>query len=138
MLAYGQFPRLDSKKWRIEIMSRYARFVPIDVAAVATATALLCVVLSVTTPAGARGGGSNPPWFPSLMAFEHYDSGRTKLFEQAHFTGSAHRAARVRVMLSCHPLSLASFPGNICVAFPAPPAPHPPPHTGFYGGEGSQ
>src|SRR5260370_29597906 len=33
-------------------------------------------------------GGSNPPWFPSLMAFEHYDSGRTKLFEQAHFTGS--------------------------------------------------
>src|SRR5260370_7744792 len=33
-------------------------------------------------------GGSNPPWFPSLMAFEHYDSGRTKLFEQPHFTGS--------------------------------------------------
>lgn len=32
--------------------------------------------------------GANPPWFPSLMAFEHYDSGRTKLFEQAHFTGS--------------------------------------------------
>lgn len=32
--------------------------------------------------------GANPPWFPSLMAFEHYDSGRTKLFEQARFTGS--------------------------------------------------
>jgi hypothetical protein len=32
--------------------------------------------------------GSNPPWFPSLMAFEHYDSGRTKVFEQAHFAGS--------------------------------------------------
>jgi hypothetical protein len=32
--------------------------------------------------------GSNPPWFPSLMAYEHYDSGRTKLFEQSHFAGS--------------------------------------------------
>jgi hypothetical protein len=53
-------------------------------AAIVTATA---VVLLTTTPAGAQ-GGSNPPWFPSLMAFEHYDSGRTKLFEHAHFTGS--------------------------------------------------
>ncbi|HEX8893796.1 MAG TPA: hypothetical protein VF783_10755 [Terriglobales bacterium] len=31
---------------------------------------------------------SNPPWYPSLMAFEHYDSARTHLFEQAHFGGS--------------------------------------------------
>jgi hypothetical protein len=30
----------------------------------------------------------NPPWFPSLMAFEHYDSVRTHLFEQARFGGS--------------------------------------------------
>lgn len=33
-------------------------------------------------------GHSNPPWYPSLMAFEHYDSGRTHLFEQARFGGS--------------------------------------------------
>jgi hypothetical protein len=45
-------------------------------------------------------GGSNPPWFPSLMAFEHYDSGRTKLFEQAHFTGSFTRANAVDVRVS--------------------------------------
>jgi len=32
--------------------------------------------------------GSNPPWFPSVMAFEHYDSGRTKLFPEANFNGS--------------------------------------------------
>ena len=30
----------------------------------------------------------NPPWFPSLMASEHYDSGRTHLFEHARFGGS--------------------------------------------------
>jgi hypothetical protein len=34
------------------------------------------------------GQDSNPPWFPSLMAFEHYDSARTHLFEQARFGGS--------------------------------------------------
>src|SRR5206468_10705353 len=42
---------------------------------------------AMATPADIQ-GGSNPPWFPSLMAFEHYDSCRTKLFEQAHFTCS--------------------------------------------------
>jgi hypothetical protein len=81
-------------------MSKHTRFTRIRLAAVATATALLCVALSVTTPAGAQGGGSNPPWFPSLMAFEHYDSGRTKLFEQAHFTGSFIQDNAVDVRIS--------------------------------------
>lgn len=55
----------------------------------------LLIVLSLALTAASGGAsvmkaqtGANPPWFPSLMAFEHYDSGRTKLFEQAHFTGS--------------------------------------------------
>jgi hypothetical protein len=30
----------------------------------------------------------NPPWFPSLMAFEHYDCARTHLFPDAKFGGS--------------------------------------------------
>ncbi len=30
----------------------------------------------------------NAPWYPSLMAFEHYDSGRTHVFDQAYFGGS--------------------------------------------------
>ncbi|MFL6246754.1 MAG: hypothetical protein ACJ74H_12060 [Thermoanaerobaculia bacterium] len=30
----------------------------------------------------------NAPWFPSLMAFEHYDSGRSHLFPLAEFGGS--------------------------------------------------
>jgi hypothetical protein len=31
---------------------------------------------------------SNPPWYPSLQAFEHYDSGRSHVFSQAEFLGS--------------------------------------------------
>ncbi|MGH9437701.1 MAG: twin-arginine translocation signal domain-containing protein [Terriglobia bacterium] len=54
---------------------------------------------ATTLPASAL-GGSNPPWFPSLMAFEHYDSGRTKLFERAHFTGSFTRPNAVDVRIS--------------------------------------
>jgi hypothetical protein len=37
---------------------------------------------------GMLGGGGNPPWFPSLMAFEHYDSARSHLFPEADFGGS--------------------------------------------------
>ena len=43
---------------------------------------------------------SNPPWFRSLMAFEHFDSGRTKLFEKAHFLGSFVRENTVAVRRS--------------------------------------
>jgi hypothetical protein len=39
--------------------------------------------------------GANPPWFPSLMAFEHYDSGRSHLFPEAVFNGSYENRNRV-------------------------------------------
>jgi len=68
-------------------MTKHTRFTRIVMAALATAAAVLCVALSLPTRAGAQ-GSSNLPWFPSLAAFEHYDSGRTKLFEHADFTGS--------------------------------------------------
>jgi hypothetical protein len=63
---------------------------------------LLAVFFSLSGLALAGGntvGGSNPPWFPSLMAFEHYDSGRTKLFTKAKFKGSfeGDNAVEVRV-----------------------------------------
>ncbi len=44
--------------------------------------------------------GSNPPWFPSLMAFEHYDSGRTHLFDQVNFHGSFAGDNMVNVRIS--------------------------------------
>lgn len=37
----------------------------------------------------------NPPWFPSLMAFEHYDSGRSHLFPEAVFSGSHEGGNRI-------------------------------------------
>ena len=37
----------------------------------------------------------NPPWFPSLMAFEHYDCERTHLFPDAEFGGSFTSSNRV-------------------------------------------
>jgi hypothetical protein len=37
----------------------------------------------------------NPPWFPSLMAYEHYDSGRSHLFPEAEFGGSFDGSNRV-------------------------------------------
>src|SRR6516164_1631604 len=81
------------QKQRGETMPKHTRLTRSVTAAIATATAVVCVALStpnlssLPAPAGAQ-GGSNPPWFPSLMAFEHYDSARTKLFAHAHFTGS--------------------------------------------------
>ena len=32
--------------------------------------------------------GANPPWYPTIAAFEVHDSGRTHLYDCAHFTGS--------------------------------------------------
>jgi hypothetical protein len=34
---------------------------------------------------------ANAPWYPSLQAFEHYDSARSHVFSQAQFRGSFHR-----------------------------------------------
>jgi hypothetical protein len=67
------------------------------------------VVLSVTAAVASAGSGSasrsagsvrNPPWFPSLMASENYDSARTKLFQQAQFNGSFVRSNVVKVRIS--------------------------------------
>lgn len=43
---------------------------------------------------------SNSPWYPSLAAFEHYDSARTKLFPDAYFGGSFGRPNRVQLRRS--------------------------------------
>jgi len=70
---------------------------------------LVVALLSVTAGIASAGSGSasrsarsarNPPWFPSLMASEHYDSARTKVFAQAQFTGSFVRANVVKARTS--------------------------------------
>ena len=48
---------------------------------------MIAAVCAVAATAFA-GEDSNPPWYPSLQAFEHYDSGRSHVFSQAQFRGS--------------------------------------------------
>ncbi len=42
----------------------------------------------------------NAPWYPSLAAFEHHDSGRTHLFPTARFGGSFSGRNKVTVTAS--------------------------------------
>lgn len=55
----------------------------------------LALIASNTNSFAADSG--NPPWYPSLMAFEHYDMQRTHLFEQAKFNGSFDAANTVEM-----------------------------------------
>src|SRR5215510_6650432 len=50
----------------------------------------LIAALSLIATSAFAGEDSNPPWYPSLQAFEHYDSGRSHVFSQAQFLGSFH------------------------------------------------
>src|SRR5215831_2862709 len=56
-----------------------------------------------------NGNGNNPPWYPSLMASEAYDSGRTRLFEQANFSGSFDRTNVVDVLTSPEDVYLTPY-----------------------------
>src|ERR1043166_7274954 len=70
---------ISRKKFKKTIMKT-------EVNLIRLASSMTAALSLITTNAFA--GQSNPPWFPSLMGFEHYDSGRTHLFEQARFGGS--------------------------------------------------
>jgi hypothetical protein len=66
----------------------------------------LIAALSLIATSAFAGEDSNPPWFPSLQAFEHYDSGRSHVFSQAEFRGSFHRpntVAEVRSAEGAYP-----------------------------------
>lgn len=42
----------------------------------------------------------NPPWYPSLAAFEHYNSGRSHVFPKAKFGGSFSQKNQVNIFAS--------------------------------------
>lgn len=48
---------------------------------------------------------NNPPWFPSLSAFEHYNSGRSHVFPEARFGGSfkGHNHVDIRNSTAIYP-----------------------------------
>ncbi|MBS1877928.1 MAG: hypothetical protein JST31_00290 [Actinobacteria bacterium] len=65
-------------------------------------TAGLCAQAQ-TAPASAsaaRVPTDNPPWYPSLQAFEHYDSARSHVFSEATFDGSLTGPNRVDLQRS--------------------------------------
>jgi hypothetical protein len=53
-----------------------------------------------TGPTGAEPASANAPWYSSLQAFEHYDSGRSHVFPKARFGGSFSRSNRVTLVRS--------------------------------------
>src|SRR5262249_27222590 len=59
------------------------------VMAVALSARAQSSVLATSAAAGVHAvPTNNPPWYPSLQAFEHYNSGRSHVFSQATFGGS--------------------------------------------------
>src|SRR5262245_47890143 len=57
-------------------------------ASTSTGTAPTTAVATTATPSQGVGASANAPWYPSLQAFEHYDSARSHVFSQATFNGS--------------------------------------------------
>jgi hypothetical protein len=58
---------------------------------------------AASTPTGsaaAAPSSANAPWYPSLEAFEHYNSGRSHVFALASFGGSLHGPNRVALVRS--------------------------------------
>ena len=57
-------------------------------------------VILVVAAAAFEGQDNNAPWYPSLQAFEHYNSGRSHVFSQAEFGGSLDGRNKVAVVSS--------------------------------------
>src|SRR5215213_7020944 len=64
--------------------------------------------LTMTATVALAGQLGNPPWYPSLQAFEHYDSGRSHVFAKATFGGSFNRPNRVYLV----PSNKAAYPSG--------------------------
>lgn len=53
-----------------------------------------------TTSGTPQSASNNPPWYPSLQAFEHYNSARSHVFSQAKFGGSLTKPNTVKLTRS--------------------------------------
>ena len=60
----------------------------------------IIVVFSLSAALASAVPDHNPPWYPSLEAFEHYDSGRSHVFSSARFGGSFNGSNRVDIVRS--------------------------------------
>ena len=67
---------------------------------------------TVTSP-DAQTPDANAPWYPSLQAFEHYDSARSHVFSEARFGGSFNGSNRVRL----HPTKEGAYPSGYNMSY---------------------
>ncbi len=58
------------------------------------------MVMPLAMAARAQAQSTNSPWYPSLEAFEHYNSGRSHVFPMARFGGSFHGRNSVTIVRS--------------------------------------
>ena len=68
---------------------------------------------STTTAPPAPQPSANQPWYPSLQAFEHYNSGRSHVFSQATFNGSFTGSNNVSV----RPSTKGAYPSGYNTSF---------------------
>ena len=57
-------------------------------------------IILVAAAAAFDGRENNAPWYPSLQAFEHYNSGRSHVFSRSRFRGSFHGPNKVALLSS--------------------------------------
>ena len=63
-------------------------------------TTVTTTTTTTTTTGPQEVATTNPPWYPSLQAFEHYNSGRSHVFSQAKFGGSLRGKNQVSLLKS--------------------------------------
>lgn len=80
------------------IKSNTASFIPTN--CVMTSNGYCIFTVSNTSAANIIFAQNNPPWYPSLQAFEHYNSGRSHVFSQATFGGSMNGGNTVNTITS--------------------------------------
>lgn len=75
--------------------------------------ALALALMAGSAMAQAAGASGNAPWYPSLQAFEHYNSGRSHVFSQASFFGSLTGLNKVKSVASAD----AAYPSGYNMSY---------------------
>jgi hypothetical protein len=80
--------RWPADVWRAASTKRLSSF--FIVAGLLVLASSLGATLPAYSSSASTRTAANAPWYPSLEAFEHYDSGRSHVFSMARFGGSLH------------------------------------------------
>jgi hypothetical protein len=87
-----------SQTHRVEALISFFRKGGVPLKRVVAISAI--TLLLVAAAAAFDGHDNNAPWYPSLQAFEHYNSGRSHVFSRAEFRGAFDRRNKVALVSS--------------------------------------